>query len=81
MIRRSAISPIVIFVCGCMPHDSADQAQREAARRWGLTSECLHLIVTTVAPMERPGTESLLSKMTDPKEFLCVRLPNFSNVR
>jgi hypothetical protein len=23
---------MVIFVCGCIPHDSADQAQREAAR-------------------------------------------------
>src|ERR1700689_4856551 len=32
MIRRSAISPMVIFVCGCIPHDSADRARREAAR-------------------------------------------------
>jgi hypothetical protein len=31
MIRRSTISPMVIFVCRCIPHDSADVAQREAA--------------------------------------------------
>src|ERR1700733_15785008 len=38
MIRRSAISPTVIFVCSCIPHDSANRARRESTRGWG--SDC-----------------------------------------
>jgi hypothetical protein len=37
----STISPSVIFVCGCIPHDSADHAGRKAATNRDLrTAKC-----------------------------------------
>jgi hypothetical protein len=39
MISMSTISPIVIFVCRCIPHDSADRARREALKKASADSE------------------------------------------
>ena len=46
MTIMSAISPRVIFVCRCIPDDSADRVPREAARGWGLAGLELPRIAT-----------------------------------
>jgi hypothetical protein len=70
MISMSTISPIVIFVCRCIPHDSADRARREALKKASADSEMEIGPTIKIADTE-PRELQKSGKSQRRSEFLC----------